>query len=179
MTEEKYNDMKSSYKELVKKMMIEMGGLNPHITVLGVHKEDGHDSIIHVPIESKYMKSEDTKDLFVDEVVPEIAKELTKRFEVKAVGWAAEAWMRTANKEEGLPENWKDLPIKKEVLIMTIESDAHNETIIMEIIRNGKQVNAEGDLIDAIELIELEELNDGAQAGGRFTGLYKKFTANS
>lgn len=179
MTDKDYQEMKKEYLEMVKKIMTDTGGLAPHITVLGVRKEDGYNSIVHIPIDSKFMKDEDAKDRFVDKMIPEIAEKISEEFQINAVAWASEAWMRVADAKTADPAttlaNWKSLPIKKEVLIITVESDKHNESNIYEIVRNGKQVNSDGRLIDNINLVQLD-FENAATAEGRFTGLYKKFT---
>jgi uncharacterized membrane protein YvbJ len=179
MTENEFNDMKDGYIKLVKGLLVETGGLEPSITILGTHKVDQTNAIVHVPIPGKYMKSEDMKDQFVDVVIPEISEQINKKFEIKAVAWASEAWVRTLDKDKTDPtqalRNWKELPIQMEVLIVTIESADKNETIIMEISRKGKQVNEDGELVDAIELTEHPEYKQGVTGEGRFTGLYKKF----
>lgn len=180
MTTEQYNEMKKGYFEMVTQMMVEAGELGPSITVLGTHKEDGKSSIIHIPIIGKFMKSEESKDKFVDVVLPEIAQKVRKEFDVDAVIWASEAWLRVTDakdktREEALVD-WKNLPIKKEVLIMSIESEDKTEFEVKEIVRKGKQVNEKGELIDQVELVYIDEFDgDGGIVEGRFTGLYKKF----
>lgn len=184
MTTEEYNSIKKGYLELVTKIMTESGSMMSSFTVLGIQKDDGKNAIVHVPIEPKFLKTEEAKEDFMNEVVPEIAKEIRERFDIKAVAWASEAWLRTADAKtttrEQLRQDWKSLPIKKEVLIITIESEDRNDIFISEIVRKGKQVNEDGELTDIIELVDLPEYNqEGMQAGeGRFTDLYKKFTQN-
>ena len=182
MTENTFKELKEGYIELIKSLMIETGGLNPSITVLGKHKDDNNNAIVHIPIPSEYMESDSMKDEFIDVKVPEIGKQVAKKFDVDAVAWASEAWLRVLDKKdrpenESLMANWKDLPIKMEVLIVNIESHNHAENIILKVTRNGKQVNADGDLVDAIELTELPDYDKGVTSEGRFTGLYKKFVS--
>lgn len=181
MTEQEYIEMKNDYMKFVTKFMVENGGLGPSITVLGTHKEDGLSAVVHVPIPEKFMKNDDSKDEFVDEVLPQIAKKVSEKFNTSAVAWASEAWLRTLEKDKAEEQlaNWKELPIKKEVLIISIESAKGNETYVREIVRSGKQVNEEGQLVDHIELMEVPEYNEGISGGeGRFTGLYQKFIVN-
>lgn len=182
MTQEDYIEMKKGYMQFVIQFMTKHGGLGPSITVLGTHKEDGKNAIVHVPIPEKFMKTDEAKDEFVDEIVPEIAKKVAQDFTTSGVAWASEAWLRVLEKDKATPEqleNWKDLPIKKEVLIVSIESDNGNETYIREIVRKGKQVNEDGELVDHIELLELPGYDEGVQGEGRFIGLYQKFKRSS
>lgn len=184
MTNEEFEELKTSYIENIKKYMVDSGGLFSHLSIFGEHKEpeDGQPvtAIIHVPIDPRFLKSDQTKDVFIDEVVPELAKVINEKFFIKGVGWASEAWLRTASKDQTIT-NWKDLPIKKEVLIVTIETEFKDDMIIYDINRTGKDVTSDGDIIDHIELIEQEDMkNLNASSGkkeqtGRFTGLYKKF----
>lgn len=181
MTTKEYNSMKEGYYEMVTKIMTESGELGPSITVLGIHKEDGKNAIVHVPVPLKYMKDEDSKDEFMDEIVPKIAERVQEEFEIKAVAWASEAWLRVADKKDMTKEEmlskWKDLPVKKEVLIISLDSENKNETVIKEIVRKGVQVNEDGELTDHIELIDMPEYSNGMpNAEGRFTNLYQKFT---
>lgn len=175
-----YKDMIGDYIKLVTMMMVSNGGVTPHLTILGIDKTEQKNAVVYVPIESKHLASESSKDRFINVVIPDIAKGIKEKVEISAVIWASEAWMREADATVGNPlKNWKDLPIKKEVLIMSVDAGYESTTMVYEIKRNGKQVNEFGNLVDSVELVEMPELND-AQAGaeGRFTELYKKFTAN-
>jgi hypothetical protein len=87
--------------------------------------------------------------------------------------------MRTADKDEYNPEtdNYKDLPISKEILIISIDGKEGSKSDIYEIKRDGKSINTEGDLIDTIELEPLPELGENYDTStGRFSNLYKKFS---
>jgi hypothetical protein len=182
MTSEEFKELKEGYLELVIKMITESGGLTPSFTILGTHKPDGKNAICLVPIENKFMKDEQSKDYFIDIVVPEIAEKTRELIEIRAIGWASEAWMRVADKTttdvDKLKKDWKSLPIKAEVLIISIDSEEFKETSIKEIVRKGKQVNEDGELVDHIELVDMSEYSGEPMhaATGRFTDLYKKFT---
>ena len=181
MNQEKYESLKSSYMELVTKIIRDLGGLSPAITVLGTRKDDQKNAVIHIPIPDDMMKSDEGKDDFVDQVVPQLAVKINEDFEVSGVAWASEAWMRRipVNEENPentvIPEDWKSLP-KIEVLFITIESEDKQDTTVMEIVRKGQQVNANGDLTDYIELIPVPDAINPDKVEGRFVGLYKKFT---
>jgi hypothetical protein len=182
MTEEEFKILKEDYLELITKMITESGGLSPSFTILGTHRPDGKSAICLVPIDSKYMKDEASKDQFIDKMVPEIAEKVRERIDIHAIGWASEAWMRVADAKTVDPDkgidDWKSIPIKAEILIVSIDSEEHKETLIKEIVRKGKQVNEDGHLIDLIELIDIPGYEDKPMhaATGRFTDLYKKFT---
>jgi hypothetical protein len=183
MTPEEHKQVIDLYLDHIKEYMTESGGLFPHITVFADEKnkkveEDGkvHKAIIHIPIPSEYMKSDSEKDVFIEEVMPVIFKTLVEKFIPYGIAWASEAWMRVADADKFDPkkDNYKNIPIKKEVLFISIETDAISETIIYDIERTGKQVCADGDLVDTINLKEIEEFRTPDKVEGRFAGLYKK-----
>ena len=84
MTNEEFEELKTSYIENIKKYMVDSGGLFSHLSIFGEHKEpeDGQPvtAIIHVPIDPRFLKSDQSKDVFVDEVVPELAKVINDNF---------------------------------------------------------------------------------------------------
>lgn len=177
MTQEKYEEIKKGYLENIKAYMLSVGGLFPHVTVFGSHKDGNEkDAIIHIPIPDEFLKSEETKDKFIDVVLPDVAETVKERFIPYGVGWASEAWVRSTNKDEKVPDNWKDLPIQKEVLFINLQFENKTEAIVYEIKRLGKQVNEDGDLVDHIELIEDMSLTGIENMSGRFLGLLEKFT---
>ena len=180
MTQEEYIEIKKGYVDFITKFITKNGNLGPSITVLGTQRESGENAVVHVPIPEKFMKTEKSKDEFIDDVLPQIAKKVAEDFTTTAVAWASEAWLRMLEKDKATEEqlqNWKELPIKKEVLIISIESGNGNDTFVQEIVRKGKKVNQDGELVDDVELLELPEYSNGVQGEGRFTGLYKKFIA--
>ena len=181
MTEEQYIELKNTYLGNIKKYMQQEGGMFSHISIFAepLDTEDEDDpktAIIHIPIPEKMANSENGKEYFISKMVPDIADTVKQQFNTVGVVWASEAWLRVANKdEESKLENWKDMPIKKEVLMIAIESKFGNEALIYEIVRKGMQVTEDG-LSDTIELIKDEALSgENLNFEGRFTGLYKKF----
>lgn len=172
MTEEQFEELKTDYIENLEKYMSETGGLFPHISIFANKKEDSKLSIIHVPIPDEMM-SDRGKDMFVDDIMPSIYKKVKEEFIPYGVGWASEAWLREADKDADI-SNWKQIPIKKEVLFISIESELSSCTHVYEIKRNGKQVTEDGDIVDIVELKEISELTNPGNTEGRFSGLYKK-----
>ena len=178
MTEDKYLEIKDGYVNNIKKYIAEEGNIFPHLTIFANPKDNPEENaIIHVPIESKFMASEETKEHFMKEVVPTLAIELKKKFIPKGVAWTSEAWVRVFDKEEGVSKDWKSKPIKKEVLIINIEFEYKKEFLLFEIKRHGKQVNEEGNLTDYVELVE-EDFSGAESMSGRFTNLYQKIIAD-
>lgn len=179
MTEENYLSIKEDYISHIKDYVNETGGLFPHITIFAEIREPKDEletkpALIHIPIPDQFMSDDEKKEEFVTDVLPGIIKEVRKKFIPKGVAWAAEAWLRMADKKDDVSD-YKKLPIKKEVIIITIESESKNDSYIYEIVRTGKQVNSEGELVDAVKLEEMESFKNPDQMGGRFSGLFKKF----
>lgn len=122
------------------------------------------------------MKNDRSKDKFVDVVIPEVGAKLKEMFNPKAVLWASEAWMREGGKDFN-PEvtNYKDLPVKYEVLIITVDKgEGTTQTLIYKMLRQGMKVNEDGDMIDQVELEPYKDSEDLTSGGGRFTGLFQK-----
>jgi hypothetical protein len=174
MTEETFKELKDTYIDHLKEMMIEDGELHPMITIFADHIEEDVDAkgaIVHLPIPPEFMKNDDSKDNFIEEMLPKIAKEVRKKFIPYAIAWSAEAWMRTADKKED--GSFEPSMEKEEVVIITVEKENDNETCIYKIIRKGMQIDNEG-LKDPIEL-ERTMQDSKSGIGGRFTGLFKIF----
>jgi hypothetical protein len=175
MTQEKFEELKNDYIENLEHFISESGGLFPHLTLFGTSKSDNKASIIHFPIPDEYMKNNGTKDELVINVIPKLAKEISKDFSIIAMAWASEAWMRVLEKDEKMPEDYTSIPIKKEVVMISIEDEKGVKNIIYDIHRGGKQVTEDGDLVDSIKLEKSEQLSD-VVSQGRFVGLLKHFT---
>lgn len=178
MTEEQFIEIKDEYLQNMKEMLLETGNIQPTVTIIADHLEENKPAIVHIPLPEKIANSDSGKQMFVDKMIPEIAVKIKERFSIKAVAWASEAWMRESPADDFDPEvdDYKKIPIKKEILILTIDTGAKTESYVYEIIRLS--VSPTGDLVEDIELVEMSELsNQFAENGGRFGNLYKKFTA--
>jgi hypothetical protein len=181
MTKEKYFDLQEDYIQHIMDYVKESGNLFPHISIFAdiiepKDEEIDKPALIHIPIEDKFMEDGDTKDEFINDIIPDVFKSLKQRFIPVGVAWASEAWMRTADKNSD-PEKkeWKGLSPKKEIIIISIESEFGDNCFMYEIKRLGIQVNSDGELTDSIELEKLEDLSSPDSVGGRFSGLFKKF----
>lgn len=180
MTPEKYNDIREAYIEHITDLITDMGGLYPHVTVFADQKdpkegEEDKPAIIHIPIPEELIDTDEGKEQFVEGILPDVFATLKEKFIPYGVAWSSEAWMRVIDKTDKIPDNYKDLPIKKEIIIITLETSTKEEIIIYEIKRSGKQVNQFGDFIDKVELILQPEMSAPNSMGGRFSGLFKKF----
>jgi hypothetical protein len=175
MIEDEYKKVKDTYIKHVQSYMKEAGNLFPHITIFAKHKdaEDDKPAVIHIPIPDEFMEDDETKDMFVNDILPQVFKSVKDDFIPYSIAWGSEAWVRSISKDESMPDNYKSIPIKKEVLFVSIETKDKQESIIYDIKRNGKQVNSDGSITDIIELTEAQESGMVNSSEGRFSGLFK------
>ena len=179
LTQEQYLSVKTKYIDTIIDGAREAGGLPPQITLFGVHKDPakGTDPIILFhQIEKEFMEAEGGKQIFVTKLLPILAKKIKEDFDIYAVAWCAEAWMREQSSKDPIPDDYRDLPIKKEVLMIHIETkDNTMESLIYEIKRNGHRVNSKGVFIDNMDISLLKEESESEMVSGRFMGLIKVF----
>lgn len=176
MTQEQFIEIKDEYLQNMKEMLLETGNIQPTVTIIADHLEENKPAIVHIPLPEKIANSDSGKQMFVDKMIPEIAVKVKERFKVHAVAWAAEAWMREAPNNKYNPEvdDYKKIPIKKEILILTVETADSNDCFVYEIIRMS--VAPDGSIVEDIELREMPEMSQSyASMEGRFSGLFKKF----
>ena len=179
MTPESYEELVESYLTHIKNYMKSSGGLFPHVIIFAEHKIPEKDvpvnALIHIAIPSEHMETDGDKDDLVDIILPKIFTKIKEEFIPHAIGWTSEAWMRTAGADFDVDkEDYKKLPIQKEVLFVCIETENDSKTHVYEIKRDGHQINADGELVDTIELTEMPEMKDVDKTQGRLSGLYKK-----
>jgi hypothetical protein len=175
MTEESFKDLKETYIEHIQQYIKDVGNLFSHITIFAEQKnakKNSKPAIIHIPIPDEYLETDEMKDKFLEDILPDVFKSVKKEFIPSGVAWSAEAWVRIID-NKNIPENYKDSPIKKEVIFISIETKDKYETVIYDIERNGKQVNLDGSISDIIKLTKAKESGMNTGAGGRFTELFK------
>ena len=177
MTKEKYHDLEDDYINHILKYVKESGGLFPHISIFAEDKdpEQTKPALIHIPIEDSYMEDDAGKERFIKNVLPGVFRALKEEFIPVGTAWASEAWMRFPGKDfDPEKDNWKEIPIKKEVIIIQTESDFGTSCVIYEIKREGKQINSDGELTDNVTLERLDDLKNPEHMSGRFSGLFNK-----
>ena len=182
MTNKQFIELKQDYIDHIKKYVGEEGGIFPHISVFAESKnskvEEEKPAIIHIPIPDDIMSDDYGKEVFVTKIVPKIFSKIKETFVPYAVAWASEAWMRTVEKGSDFDidkDDYKQLPIKKEILIITIETEDLQNAYIYDINREGKQINSDGELVDKVSLQLNEDIQNPDNLDGRFSGLLKKF----
>ena len=172
MTQDDFKDLKETYIQHIQQYIKDVGNLFPHITVFADikdAKEDDKPAIIHIPIPEEFMETDDLKDKFLEEVLPGVFKAVKAEFIPIGVAWGAEAWVS----KDSVVEDYKKLPIEKEVIFISIETKDNHETLVYDIERNGKQVHSDGSITDIIQLTEAKESGMSSGATGRFTELFK------
>jgi hypothetical protein len=182
MTDEQFIELKQDYIDHIKRYVVEEGGIFPHISVFADSKnpkieEEKKPAIIHIPIPDEFMNDEG-KETFLKEIVPMVFSKIKEKFIPYGVGWASEAWMRTIEKGSDFDidkDDYKKLPIKKEIVIITVETEDSKDALIYDINREGKQINSDGELVDKVSLVLNEDMKNPDGLDGRFSGLLKKF----
>jgi hypothetical protein len=164
--------------DVIRNMTISLarnGGLDPIINILAKNTADKELNVIMVPIPSDALENDDAKEVFA-KIIPKLFDELYERgFEPLCYSWSSEAWLRKANKDEGVPDDWKSLP-KVEVLMTTFETKDYSIMEIHVIKREGKIADEDGNLIDCISLEKDPELNmSEGQVEGRFGNVFKTY----
>jgi len=176
MTKEEFKEIKEYYIESTKETLLKNGNLEPVITIMGNLKDNNTPSALQIVLPEEVVNSDENKQLFVDKVIPKLAVEVREKFTIEAVGWSSEAWLREIPKDEFNVEDYKKIPIKREILIITIDTAKESECYAYEIVRMS--VSPNGDLVEDIELVELPDVASSASnSEGRFNNLYRKFTS--
>jgi len=190
MDNQTLQDLKEDYIEHIKNYVNEFGNLFAHISIFADLKEpepgeEDKPAIIHIPIPNEYMKDGESKDNFVDNILPEIIENVKEKFNPIAIGWAAEATMRVAGSLFNVQkDDWTKIPVSKDVIIICIDSKSTNNTFLYEVkhISDDKlsnlKVTKSGEFAERVELIDITEKyqdNQIKNVGGRFGSLYKRF----
>jgi hypothetical protein len=176
MTKEEFKEIKEYYIESTKETLLKNGNLEPVITIMGNLKDNNTPSALQIVLPEEVANSDENKQLFVDQVIPKLAVEVREKFTIEAVGWSSEAWLREIPKDEFKVEDYKKIPIKREILIITIDTAKESECYAYEIVRMS--VSPNGDLVENVELVELPDVASSASnSQGRFNNLYRKFTS--
>lgn len=190
MDNQTFEELKEDYVKHIKGYVNEYGNLFAHISVFADIKEPQNEeeekpAIIHIPIPDEFMRTGESKDKFVDDILPEIIDNIKEKFNPIAIGWAAEATMRVAGSVFDMKkDDWTKLPVSKDVIIICIDSKENNNTFLYEIkhisddVLSNLQVTQSGEFAERIQLIDItneQNQNQMKHVGGRFSKLYKKF----
>lgn len=168
MTKEDLQKLKEEYVNHLKSHIVDSGGMFTHIALFGNKKENDEQSLVHIVVDPKFLTSDEDKDRFITNILPDIIKKVREQFTVDAVAWTSEAWLRKTDKD--FKGNWQEVPVEKEVLIIMYQEKETSDTMIYEIKRDGQVINAEGNLIDNVNLIELKDLEDSINQKGHREG---------
>jgi hypothetical protein len=171
---EHFNDMKEYYLNYTKESLIKDGYIVPSFAIFAYKTSDNFPAMIQMPIPGSFLESDESKENFINNVFPLMAEQVRKEFKPFAILWSSEAYFRETSADFDLEKNdFRDIPIKKEILIITIDTAENNEVKLYDIKRNGMTVNNEG-LVDSIEISVMEEEVNSSDFSGRFSNLYKK-----
>jgi hypothetical protein len=171
---EHIESFKKENKENMAKLIATHGHLPPVCTVFTV-KNDKH-SVVLAPVPEEAVQNEENKKTFL-KIMPLFFKKLEEDgHKIICFSYSSEAWLRKADIEGGVPEDWKSMP-KTEVLISSYETSDTASVEIHDIIREGKIANEDGELIDCIRLEKNADMGDSekGELGGRFSRMYRDF----
>jgi len=159
--------------------MIEKGSLMPMITVMGISKKDKSFNFIDLFIPNQVFDSCTIKRMYLNSIIPQIGETLLEDMSIDVVAFSSEAWIRLMevpvglNSKDAIPYDWEKLPIKKEMVVMLIESKGRSEPLFYNIVRSEMRVDKDG-FGEKVDLV-LDDDFRGGDIGGAFTGLYEKF----
>lgn len=179
MSSEEYQELIEDYVDRITSFLKEEGGINPHIAFFAEKKEPDEDgrttAIVHLDIPN-FDKVEFDQETFLSDVLPQIFSQIKHDFKVKAIAFTAEAFVRVAPKEfDHEKEDFRKIPIDKEILFISLETEDKTELIIFDIHKDGQVINEDGKLIDKIELVRETVASVGEPSMGAYNNLWQKY----
>jgi hypothetical protein len=151
--------MRGEFVDSVIRMVKGEGFLAPFMGLFALNS-DKKKTLMIVPLDGDYLHEE--KDLFFEDIVPALRDRLHDQgFKIYAVCLASEAWARVTNAADFdyTEEAIKALP-KEEILIITYLAEDEKVITLFDLVRDGKAVNQEGNIIDYVTLTERNEDED-------------------
>ena len=156
---------------------IENGYVSPMIYILG---ETGTKriNVIETLIPSEFLKSEESKDLLVEQIVPGIIDQLESSLDSHAIGISIimEGWCwksETPIDDALTPERYQEIkrnPEKVEIVVMSFETMNKSETLIC--FKQGTKKNEKGEWIEGVWLKPDEA--GPHESSGRFSNILRK-----
>jgi len=120
-----------------------------------------------------YLENDKTKDILAL-LLPHIFQSVREKKKATIICFAfcSEVWKREWDLKEGLPpENYKDVPISGEALMVSFETEYSSWNIMRDIKRDGKKAIVE----DPIE----RDVDKMEKFSGRFANLFRKYNSNN
>lgn len=175
MTElEEIENFKKENKDNMARLIATMGNLPPICTIF-TYKDDQYNVVVS-PVPEEALENEENKDKFL-KIMPQFFDSIEEKgHKIVCFSYSSEAWLRKADKKDGVPEDWKSMP-KTEVLITSYETANDACVEIHDIIKDGKIANEDGELIDCIRLEKNADMDNGEEGelGGRFSTIYRNY----
>jgi hypothetical protein len=156
MNKKDLEGMRTEFVDSVVRMVKGEGFLSPFMGIFALNSERKKTLMI-VPLDGNLLN--ENKELFFDDIIPALHDKLhNEKFKVYAVCMASEAWARVTNAADfdNTEEAINALP-KEEILIITYLSENEKSDVIFDLVRDGKAVNQEGNIIDYVTLTERED----------------------
>lgn len=171
---------KKDHIQFISDTLIKNGALDPMVTILAYIESEKRYGIIVVSIPPEFVETNMGSEIF-SKLAPQLLDLVAKKGCLPVCfSWSSEAWVRIAEikgrtKEEVLAD-YESLP-KSEALLIYFESENDSSLNCQKVLRTGKTVDPDGELIDIIELIPDESINNMGKntLEGRFTNIFKKY----
>jgi len=165
MTPELMEEYKKELLENIQAEMKDEGKVSPFMQIIGEKEGIDKPVIIHIVTE---FNDADSKDFFIEEVIPEISRKLKKnQITPHQIVFVSEVWVTTIDK--------KTDESKKEEAILIAYSSEDGETMeAYDIIRHAYEVDDKGELSSKVDLVKNEDLSseNKLSSEGRFSNLY-------
>lgn len=165
MTPELMQEYKKELLENIQAEMKDEGNVSSFMQIIG--EKEGMDKPVIVHIVTDFTDN-DSKDFFVEEIIPQITKKLKKNsITPHHVVFVSEVWVTTVDK--------KTDESKKEEAVLIAYSSEDGETMeAYNIIRHAYEVDDKGELSSKVDLVKNEALSseNKLSSEGRFSNLY-------
>lgn len=165
MTPEIMEDYKKELLQNIEAEMKDEGKVSAFIQILG--EKEGTDKPVIVHIAAAFDDA-DSKDFFIEEIIPEISKKLKKNsITPHHVVFVSEVWVTVVDKDTKEKS-------KNEAVLIAISSESGETMEAYDIARHAYEVGEDGELSAKVDLIKNEDLSGaGNSSKGRFSNLYR------
>lgn len=168
MSPELMEDYKKELLENIQAEMKDEGKVSSFMQIIGEKEDLDKPVIIHIVT---HFDEPDSKDFFVQEIIPEISKKLKSNvITPKYVVFVSEVWITRLDTKTN--ESKKD-----EAVLIAFSSEEGDKLETYDIIRHAYEVDKNGQLTSKTDLVLNDEFSidssDEKAAEGRFSHLYQ------
>lgn len=173
MKKEELNEIIKEFKEdhlnTMTKTFKETGYIMPTIAMLTIDSSD-KTGIVLAPIDISGKDTRLGKEDLLEIILPKLKEEIDKKnLEVVCFSFSTEAYMKKLSLDKDLskkdPKELMKLVEKLEsedTLVIMFETNTNVNKYVYNIIKDGKVINSEGDLIDKFDLTDFRDLEENS-----------------